>query len=242
MPFKRGRFTQEQIERKRRNTSAHAWASLYQQRPTAKEGGMFKPDSWPVIAPLDPEKPVVGRVRYWDLGGSDGAEADWTVGVLQARVKTPEGETYVVEDVVRGKWSPAERNKKIVETAEADRDTYGKNKVTQWIEKPPGLAVEVVDNIIRLLAGHTAKGDPVNRDKETRADPVASQGEVGNVKLVRGSWNKPFCGVLKVFPNGKHDDDVDGLSGGFNKLAAVKASPAAAPVSATKRSTWMGRD
>lgn len=242
--FRRGRFTQEQIERKRRNTSAHAWASLYQQRPTAKEGDMFKPDSWPVVGPLAPDQPAIGRVRYWDLGGSDSLTADYSVGLLMARLRARKeagagaADEYVVEDVVRGRWSPAERNQKIVETAEADRATYGKGKVTTYIEKPPGLAVEVVDNIIGLLAGHTAKADKVNQDKVTRADPLASQAEVGNVKIVKAGWNKAFKGELKVFPNGRNDDQADGASGAFNKLSALKPTPAVAPQGTQRKCPW----
>jgi len=33
------------------------------------------------------------------------------------------------------------------------------------------------------------------------------------VKIVRGPWNDEFLRVLENFPAGKHDDEVDGLSG-----------------------------
>lgn len=240
--FRFGRYTQAQIERKRRNTSAHAWASLYQQRPQPKEGGMFKPDELKVVGAEElADRKILGRVRYWDLGGSDSERADLSVGLLMARIKGDalKGEAhdiYCVEDVERGQWSPADRNQKIVETARADRENYG--DVTTYIERPPGLAVEVVDNIIRQLAGFVAKPDSVNKDKVTRADPVASQCDVGNVWIVRASWNKAYKGVLRVFPNGKNDDDVDATSGAFNKLAAMKFTPRVAPQGTERKSPW----
>jgi len=56
-------------------------------------------------------------------------------------------------------------------------------------------------------------------NKETRARPVSSQCEAGNVKLNRASWNDEFLRVLENFPAGKHDDEVDGLSGAHQILS-----------------------
>jgi predicted phage terminase large subunit-like protein len=53
----------------------------------------------------------------------------------------------------------------------------------------------------------------------TRAMPLAAQCEARNVKLVRGAWNAALLDELTVFPQGKHDDQVDALSGAFAKLA-----------------------
>ena len=54
---------------------------------------------------------------------------------------------------------------------------------------------------------------PATGDKETRAKPISAQAEAGNVKLVRGPWNAEFLRVLESFPVGKHDDEIDALSG-----------------------------
>jgi hypothetical protein len=54
-------------------------------------------------------------------------------------------------------------------------------------------------------------------DKETRAKPVSAQAEAGNVKLVRGLWNDEFLRVLENFPAGRHDDEVDALSGAYER-------------------------
>ena len=55
-----------------------------------------------------------------------------------------------------------------------------------------------------------------------RADQFASQMEVGNVCLVKGSWNRKFVDELQAFPNGQHDDQVDAASMAFNRLAKPK--------------------
>jgi predicted phage terminase large subunit-like protein len=54
--------------------------------------------------------------------------------------------------------------------------------------------------------------------KTLRADPFAAQAEARNVKLVRAMWNREFVEELQVFPNGAHDDQVDGASGAFAEL------------------------
>jgi hypothetical protein len=57
-------------------------------------------------------------------------------------------------------------------------------------------------------------------NKEVRAKPVSAQAEAGNVKIVRGPWNDEFLRVLENFPTGRHDDEVDALSGAHENLRA----------------------
>jgi len=51
-----------------------------------------------------------------------------------------------------------------------------------------------------------------------RANPVSSQAEAGNVKLVRGKWINDFLDEAELFPYGAHDDQVDAVSGAFEML------------------------
>ncbi len=59
--------------------------------------------------------------------------------------------------------------------------------------------------------------------KELRADPFSSQANAGNVKIVRGKWNKKYIEELRQFPRGKNDDMVDASSLAFNKLNRPQA-------------------
>jgi predicted phage terminase large subunit-like protein len=206
------RFSDDWYETQQKNT--FVWLSQFQGRPSAREGGMFKLHQLPIV----PAAPVEAqRVRYWDLGGSDSKKADYSVGCLMS--KTPEGLFYI-EDVKRGQWSPKERNEHVRTTAENDKQKYP--DVKTWIEKVPGLAVEVIDNIVRYLAGFSVHTEMAKNDKVTRADPLASQCEANNVKVVSGPWNAAFRSELMAFPNGKNDDQVDAASGAFSKLAGQR--------------------
>ncbi len=162
-------------------------------------------------------QPAARRVRYWDKAGAAPGKGDWTVGVLVAYWK---GITYI-EDVVRGQWSAAERNAKIRETATLDKARGG---VKHWIEQPPGLAKESTDTVIKLLQGFVVAADPVQGDKAERAEPFAAQWQAGNVKLVKGEWNRTYLEELRAFPTGKNDDQVDGSSGGYKKVIIAPPS------------------
>lgn len=204
------RYSLAKLNKIAKRVGTYFWNALYRQRPTAKEGGMFKLSELPVVS----ASPAQGRrVRYWDLGGSDSTKADFTAGCL---INEHEG-IYYIENMERGQWSPRERNERIRTTAEADSQAHP--GMVTWIERVPGLAVEAVDNLIRYLAGYAVRTEMAKKDKVTRADPLSSQCEAKNVKVVKGAWNVSFRNELTSFPHGANDDQVDAASGAFSKLA-----------------------
>lgn len=187
------------------------WASLYQQRPRPREGNLFR-YSWFEDRFVDARPAQAKRVRYWDTAGTEGG-GDWTVGTLMAL--GGDGLFYV-EDVVRGQWSPGTRDQQIRATAERDgRD------VTIWLEQEAGVSgTERTQGTVRALAGFTARTERPTGSKELRAEPFAAQCEVGNVRVVRGAWNRAWLEELVNFgPGAAHDDQVDATAGAFAKLA-----------------------
>lgn len=174
-------------------------------------GSMFKREWLARTAVAAP--PGCRRVRRWDKGYAAGG--DYSAGVLMAR--DPQGR-YYVEDVVRGRWEAHERNQVIVATAAADRARHGA-PVRQVVEQEPGAGKESTAYILRLLAGYPCEAELVHRNKAERAEPFASQCAAGNVFLVEAHWNRDFVGELCAFPEGAHDDQVDGASGAFLWLA-----------------------
>jgi predicted phage terminase large subunit-like protein len=55
-------------------------------------------------------------------------------------------------------------------------------------------------------------------DKVERARPWQLRAKQGHVKLVRGAWNLDFIREATSFPKGRHDDDVDTVSGGVQMI------------------------
>lgn len=187
-----------------------AFTALYQQRPIEQEGGMFK-RSWFRI--VDTHGPISRAVRYWDKAATAN-DGDWTVGVKMARL---EDETYLVTDVVRGQWSPLERDNVIERVGIEDGPA-----VTQFYELEPGSSgVDSAAYLSRRLAGLPIRFDRVTGDKATRAEPFSAQCEAGNVALLRAPWNGAYINELCGFPQASHDDQVDASSGAFNEVAAM---------------------
>lgn len=206
------RFSDEWYAEKKANS--FVWRSQFQGRPTAK-GGLFFKEEWFEIVKAVPADAV--RARYWDKAGAAEGKGDWTVGLLMAR--SGRG-LYFIEDVVRFQLTSHNRNQRIKQVAELDRQRYG--HVPQFIEQPPGLAKESTDEVIRVLDGYPVHADPVSGDKVERAEPLQSQAEAGNVKMVAGLWNREFLQEMAAFPAGKHDDQVDAATGAHKKLRTLK--------------------
>jgi predicted phage terminase large subunit-like protein len=194
---------------------SYQWSALYQQRPTPAEGGMFKRHWFEIVEAL----PAEGRwSRWWDRAATSKG-GDYSAGVLML---AHDGRFYVA-DVQRGQWSSDERNRIMLQVAALDAERTGNTCVT-WTEQEPGSSgVDVVQAMVKMLAGYPVRYEPSTGSKEVRAMPFAAQCEAGNVKLLRAPWNAAYLDELTSFPFGTNDDMVDATSGAFNKLAAARA-------------------
>lgn len=187
------------------------WAALYQQRPTLAEGAVFKIEK---IGVFDVPSAGAQVVRAWDLAATADTgtrNPDWTVGLKLLR--TPDNK-FIVLDVVRLRGGPDEVEAAIVNTAAQDGPA-----VRVGLPQDPGQAgKQQVLYLTKKLAGYRVDSSPESGDKATRAAPVASQANVGNLHLVRAGWNHPLLDELAAFPNGLKDDQVDALSRAFMML------------------------
>jgi predicted phage terminase large subunit-like protein len=205
------RYPLARLEKIHRRIGEHFWASLYQQRPVPREGGLFK-RQWLPIVDASPVK--AQRVRWWDTGATSGG-GDPSAGVLIAKADG----IYYIEDCTRGQWSAGELDRVILQTAVLDKQRYG--HVAYWSGQEPGSGGKrQAEAFVRLLAGYDVHTEPETGSKPVRATPLAAQCEAGNVKLVKGAWNGQFIDELCAFDKGLHDDDVDGASGAFGKLSS----------------------
>jgi predicted phage terminase large subunit-like protein len=60
---------------------------------------------------------------------------------------------------------------------------------------------------------------PVSGDKIVRAEPFAAQVNVGNVMMLRASWNDELKSEMRMFDNGIHDDQIDAGSDAFDEIS-----------------------
>lgn len=209
------RYSVERLKKIAERVGGYFFSALFQQRPTAKEGSFFK------VAQLKVEGAAPAGLtlcRGWDLAATEQG-GDYTAG---ARIgKAPDG-LWWITDVARGQWGPDEVERQLLLTSALD----GRGS-RLWLPQDPGQAgKKQASHLTRLLAGYVVKAEPVTGDKQTRAAAFAAQVNAGNVRMVRGEWNKAFVEELRSFPVGKHDDQVDAVASAFNLLnARVTPSP-----------------
>jgi predicted phage terminase large subunit-like protein len=198
------------LERKRILVGGRVWAALFQQSPRRDDGSLFP------VRRIDVVEAVaeLSSVRAWDLAAtadSDGRDPDWTVGLRLGR--EPSGR-FMVLDVVRLRGGPHEVEEAIVATAHQDG-----RAVPIGLPRDPGQAGKhQVAWLAARLAGHRVVASPETGAKLTRALPVAAQAEAGNLRLLRGEWNRALLDELRDFPHGRKDDQVDALSRAFSML------------------------
>jgi predicted phage terminase large subunit-like protein len=206
------------LERKRITLGENGWFALYQQRPMSPTGLLFETDK---IGTLEAQ-PTKFRsiVRAWDTAATEqigSNDPDYTVGLLLARTYD---DRYVVLDIKRKRCMPREVEELIVATAEEDT-----KKIQIRLPEDPGSAGKLFASyMVTKLAGHKVLLDKETGDKETRANGIISQVSAGNLSIVQRQWNRMFLNELREFPNGRHDDMVDALSGAFNVIG-IKMPP-----------------
>jgi predicted phage terminase large subunit-like protein len=214
------RFPREVVDRDKAAMGSYAVAGQFQQRPTTREGGLFK-RAW--FKDRQGVPAGVRWVRYWDLAATAdqmGAEPAYTVGLKLGR--TPEGR-FIIGDVVRMRAEGQGVRRLIRETAQADGPM-----VEIGLPQDPGQAGKSqAADMVLMLAGYVVRAERESGDKVTRAEPVAAQAEAGNLDMLEADWNETFLDEATTFPASKFKDQVDALSGAFNRLigATVFATP-----------------
>jgi predicted phage terminase large subunit-like protein len=223
-------FSAESLADKRRVLGV-GFESIYQQNPVPRGGTFFRRAWLGEAVDRVPEGAVV-RCRYWDLAASRKDSACYSAGVLMAVVGDGEARRFYVEDVVRGRWGPADRNDVILQTAQLDAKLPGFDRT--WFESPVfDTGQEARRALLAKMAGHPVRADEVSGTKEVRAEPLADAAKGGLVKVVAGSWAAAYLTELEAFPRGTYKDQVDSSSGAFNKLA--RGAPALAWASTPRR-------
>ncbi|MBS1716452.1 MAG: phage terminase large subunit [Armatimonadetes bacterium] len=189
-----------------------------------EEGSLFRRD-WFEIVELEPE--CERTVRFWDLASTSvtpGSDPDWTVGALMGR----QGSKHFVLDVQRLRGTPAEVERLIRQTAQADAARYPRT-IIRMEQEPGSSGVSLIDHYLRtVLPGFDFAGVKPIGGKAERARPLSAMCEAGHVKLVRAAWNLDYLNELSLFPMpGAHDDQLDATVGAFGALTQPTAFHAA---------------
>lgn len=193
------------------NASPYNFSGQYQQQPAPPEGNLFKPDNIPVVDAL---YEYMTYVRAWDLASTAGG-GDWTVGFKLGM--DYEGGRVTIADIVRLRGSPEDVEQAIKNTAARD----GRDCVIHIPQDPGQAGKSQIAYLTKQLMGYTVVSATVTGDKITRAEPFASQCNVGNISMLRAEWNDALINEMRMFPNSVFDDQVDAGSLAFEGLTAM---------------------
>ena len=212
------RFPEHAVAQMENALSSHggsyAVAGQLQQRPVAREGGMFGVKN---IQYVDAAPEIGIRVRGWDLAASTSRRAAYTVGVKMCRDQR--GRIFV-EDVVRFRGSPFEVERRLRAAAEADGLL-----VQISIPQDPGQAgLSQKSAFANVLAGYPVSFSAESGEKADRAIPFAAQWEANNVFVVKAPWNEAFLNELALFPAGDYVDQVDACSRAYTHILRFASS------------------
>lgn len=203
----------EFLEGLRREMGEYHFQALYQGNPTPREGSFFQVSKLQIVS----ETPAnLDSCMGIDLAASKG-QGDYTAAPLWSG---PDSEGLFYVRPWRVQEEPAERNRLLRQRADVLNP-----RLIRWPQDPGAAGKESAQFGIRLMAGHNIKAEPVSGDKELRAEPQAAQINAGNVRLVCDGSEasrkgcSDFIEEYRQFPNGKHDDQVDGSSDAFNALS-----------------------
>jgi predicted phage terminase large subunit-like protein len=212
------RMPRETLDSLEAGMTEYAVAGQNQQRPSPREGGIFKRYWFDFVAAVPAG---AKRCRGWDLAASKEKAGTSKGPAFTAGVKLAEnGGEYFIEHSARERGGPADVDRLVKATAISD----GHSVLISIPQDPGQAAIGQKLAFSKLLAGFTFRFSPETGDKVQRANPVSSQAEVGNVKIVRtgdpakDAWIEPFLEEITMFPSGTYKDQVDALSRAFAEL------------------------
>ena len=207
------RLSRQALEELKMIMGEYNYSGQIQQEPVPREGGLFKPEKAVVVQSIPGR--IAKIVRSWDKAGTPGG------GCFSAGIKMGilEDGNFIVLDSIHGQWRAEQREQIMLQTAITDG-----HSVRIVIEQEGGSGgKESAEATVRNLKGFTVDVDRPSGNKELRAEPFATQMNMGNVFILQGEWNKSYIDELRMFPRGKYKDQVDASSQAFSRLVSKKA-------------------
>lgn len=204
----------ESVKRELGGESGYFWNAMYQQRPVANAGGLFRREYFQ-FKPRANLPRMVAVVRWWDLGASTAEEK----GAYTAGLKLGKGVdgNYYILGLEHGQWHPGPRDRHIINTARKDTA-----RCRVLFPQDPGAAgKQVAMQHVRMLSGIAPCTTVIESgDKDARATLPASDAANGLFFIVAEPWAAVVLQELADFgPGAEYRDIVDALSGAHGYLS-----------------------
>ena len=202
------KYSKESVAEIKTRSGSRVWNALYQQRPSALEGGIFQRKWFKFYRELPDHFDEI--IDSWDFTFKDTDGSDYVVGTRWARLK---GRFFLLQ--------------RIRDRMDFPTSIKAIRSLSLLPPKPSYILVEDTANGPAVIA--TIKGEITGviavkpeRSKEARAHAVSPLFEAGNVEFPDPSiapWISDYMEELVNFPTWKHDDQVDSTTQALQRLS-----------------------
>lgn len=190
--------------------------SLLLCNPQPRKGNLLKADRVRYHESVS-EFPNTAYYRIWDLAHTEKQrmkdDPDWTSGTLLAFTKV-EGLWHLwIKDVFRIQAAAPQRDAEIRRITEQDGPAVKIGVETSLDSKDAYNTLKAILLGRRMVLDIHGMGDKVMR--ASYLEPIF---ESGNVHVLRAPWNLDWSNEVRSFPRGKHDDQVDNFTAGYELI------------------------
>ena len=225
------KVTRANLEDLKVSLGSYRYAGQYQQRPSSYEGGIFK-RSWfrywrPAHLDLPPIQvrmlngelvgiqaiPIPAQfdtmIQSWDMAFKDLATSDYVVGQIWGALKA---DRFLL-DQCRDRLDMPSTKEAVMKMSQVWSKAGA--KLVEDKANGPAVIQELQHDVAGLIEINPEGG------KIARANAVAPQTESGNVYLPHPAiapWVEAFIEEAAIFPNGRHDDQVDAMTQALIRL------------------------
>jgi len=198
-----------------KKSNSYVFSGQYMQQPSPIGGGIFK-TSWFKYFKVDPEFQY--RIITADTAMKTKEQNDYSV--FQCWGYDKNNKAYLL-DQIRGKWEAPDLKKTAINFWNKHINlTNGKLRVMKIEDKSSGTGLM---QELKSSSGIPIKPIQRNIDKIVRAYDTSPYIESGYVYLKEESlYLSDLQSELELFPNGKHDDQVDALMDGIAELIPMQ--------------------
>lgn len=195
--------------KKRRENNPSSFNSLYQQRPTAQDGNMFKREWFEVVntEEIEYSKHDIFIDGAYTKNTSNDPTAIMSVKYGNNQILINDSSTYRLELF------------ELLEKIDDYCDMVGFNKSKGIVYIEPKASGKSIKSMLSKKGYNCVElpNKVVSMGKYARAEDTTPSAHGGKIKIKKGSWNNSFIEEVVSFPNGKHDDQLDNLCYAVNK-------------------------